>query len=61
MHFGSTLEHELEKAVENGKRKKPMSDAQRHARTQEVLARWLGAEAVKKKFRDPAAQFKERT
>lgn len=57
MHFGSALESALEKCVAQGKRKKPMSEAQQHAKVEQTLARWLGADAVKRRFRDPMSRF----
>jgi hypothetical protein len=57
MHFGSALEAALEKCVAQGNRRKPMSEAQQRAKTEQTLARWRGADAVKRKFRDPMSKF----
>lgn len=59
MTFGTELEDALRKATDQGKRKKPMSEAQKTAKTQEVLRRWLGDDAVKQRFRDPMVKFKQ--
>lgn len=59
MAFGTELEEALRQATAQGKRKKPMSDAQRIARTQEVMRRWLGEDVVKQRFRDPMMKFKQ--
>jgi hypothetical protein len=55
MHFGTKLEQALENSVSQGKRKQPLSDAQKYARTQDTLAKWLGTDVVKKRYRDPMA------
>lgn len=57
MHFGTKLEAALEAAVAQGKRKQPLSEAQRHSRTQDTLTKWLGTGAVEKKYRDPMSRF----
>jgi len=57
MHFGSALEAALKKATSNGKRKKPMSEAQQNARVQATLVKWLGQESVQKRYRDPAVKL----
>jgi len=53
MYFGQGLERDLEKAVDQGRRKKPFSDAEKERRRREVFERWFD-EKVERKFRDPA-------
>lgn len=55
--FGTELDEALRQAVEpqkQGRKVKPLSPAQQHARTMEVLERWLGISGLKK-YRDPLA------
>lgn len=58
MLFGTSMENAIQEATKQGKRKKPLSDAQRYAKTQEVMRKWLGEDVVKQRFRDPMARFK---
>lgn len=55
--FGSELDEALRQAVEpqkQGRKKaKPLTPAQQHHRTMDVLERWLGITGLKK-YRDPA-------
>lgn len=57
MHFGTQLDEALEKATEQGKRKKPLSAAMRNQKIQETLNRWLGTKE-KKRYRDPMLKLK---
>lgn len=59
MHFGSALEEALMRAVDQGKRKKPLSEAMKNQKTQEVLNRWLGESAAPKRYRDPAIKLRD--
>lgn len=52
MHFGRGVEADLEKSMDLGKRKKPLSEAERKRRREEVFARWFD-EKPERKFRDP--------
>lgn len=53
MMFGQGLEKDLDQALSQGKRKKPLSDAERQTRTREVFSRWFNKK-IEQKFRDPA-------
>jgi hypothetical protein len=53
MHFGRGIEADLEKAMDLGKRKKPLSEAERKRRREDVFARWFD-EKPERKYRDPA-------
>lgn len=52
MHFGKGLENDLERAMDVGKRKKPLSEAERQRRRDQVFERWFD-EKKELKFRDP--------
>jgi hypothetical protein len=56
MHFGSSLDNALERAIQPGKGKKPLSETQMNSKVQQTLAKWLGTEAVQKRYRDPMAK-----
>lgn len=53
MHFGKGLENDLEKAMDIGKRKKPLSEPEKERRRSAVFERWFD-EKQERKFRDPA-------
>lgn len=52
MYFGKNIESDLEKAMDQGKRKKPLSEAERRRRRETVFQRWFD-EKPERKFRDP--------
>lgn len=52
MHFGRGIESDLEKAMDTGKRKKPLTDAERTRKRTEVFERWFD-EKQERRFRDP--------
>jgi hypothetical protein len=52
MHFGRAIEIDLEKAMETGKRKKPLTETERQRRRDAVFERWFD-EKKERKFRDP--------
>jgi hypothetical protein len=52
MHFGRGLENDLERAMDIGKRKKPLSEAEKQQRRNQVFERWYN-EKQERKFRDP--------
>lgn len=52
MHLGRGIENDLEKAMELGKRKKPLTDTERRRRRDTVFERWFD-EKIEPKFRDP--------
>lgn len=52
MHFGQGIENDLKKAMDTGKRKKPLTDAERQRRREQVFERWFD-EKTERKFRDP--------
>lgn len=52
MYFGRLVENDLEKAVDTGKRKKPLSDAERQRKRDAVFERWFD-EKTERKYRDP--------
>jgi hypothetical protein len=53
MHFGRGLENDLEKAMDLGKRKKPLTETERVSRREKVFERWFD-EKIERRFRDPA-------
>lgn len=52
MHFGRGIESDLEKAMDTGKRKKPLSETEKNRRRAQVFERWFD-EKQEQKFRDP--------
>jgi len=54
MYFGQAVEHDLQASTAQGKRKKPLTEAQRNQKINEVMQRWLGITAPKQ-YRDPLA------
>lgn len=52
MHLGKGIENDLEKAMDLGKRKKPLSESEKARRRAEVFERWFD-EKQELKFRDP--------
>lgn len=52
MHFGRGLDRDLEKAMDPGKRKKPLTEIERTRRRNAVFERWFD-EKQEQKFRDP--------
>jgi hypothetical protein len=52
MYFGKGIEADLEKAMDPGKRKKPLSETERRRRREAVFERWFD-EKIERKFRDP--------
>lgn len=52
MYFGQGLEGDLEKAMDTGKRKKPLSEAEKKRRRTLVFERWFD-EKQEVKYRDP--------
>lgn len=54
--FGTELDAAIQQAVEpkkQGSKTKPLSPAQQHHKTMDVLQKWLGVTGLKK-YRDPA-------
>lgn len=54
--FGRELDNALEKALQperQGRKTKPLTPAQQHLRTMDVLEKWLGIKGLKQ-YRDPA-------
>jgi hypothetical protein len=52
MHLGKGIESDLEKSMDTGKRKKPLSETEKTRRREQVFERWFD-EKPEKKFRDP--------
>jgi hypothetical protein len=52
MHFGRGLEADLDKALDQGKRKKPFTATERARKRAEVFERWFD-EKQSRQFRDP--------
>jgi len=52
MYFGQAVERAITEATAQGTRKKPLTDAQRNQKINEVMQRWLGIAPVKR-YRDP--------
>lgn len=60
--FGSELDEALRQATEprkQGKKLKPLTEAQKHHAVSTVLEKWLGITGIKN-FRDPAAGLGKR-
>jgi hypothetical protein len=54
MFFGQAVEKDLDRAMDQGKRKKPLSEHERETRRREVFSRWFNKK-IERKYRDPAA------
>lgn len=52
MHLGQGIERDLDKALDQGRRKKPYSEAEKARRRREVFERWFGRK-MEQKYRDP--------
>lgn len=53
MYLGQGIEHDLEQAEDQGKRKKPLSESEKKRRRTEVFEKWFD-EKQERKYRDPA-------
>lgn len=53
MYLGQGIERDLEKAMDQGRRKKPLSDFEKERRRREVFERWFD-EKIEVRYRDPA-------
>jgi cytochrome P450 len=54
MLFGQALEKDLSRAMDPGKRKKPLTEYEKGRRSREVFSRWFN-KRIEQKYRDPAA------